>query len=46
MQFIFGLVLMIVWIRALAQHDFKDGDCVPSKDECGSCPFPCDKRKK
>lgn len=36
---------MIIWVIALAQYDYNDGGCVPSKDECSRCPFPCDKRK-
>ena len=46
MQFIILFTLIFIWIKTVANYDIKDGDCVSSKDECNSCPFPCDKRKK
>lgn len=46
MLMLFGLGLFIFWLVSLICYDFKDGGCVPSKDECSHCPFPCDKRKK
>lgn len=45
MQFIFGIVLVAVWVIALTHYDPKDGGCIQNDDECSRCPFPCDKRK-